>query len=126
VDDVVKSGAISPAIRRALVGSFALLILLTGGAILGMGIRSAYRAVDDLSRELITTRAQQIERRLDGFFGPVHSQLRIAREWGRAGLRPLDDVRGVEFREENPTYDGRGVKVAMIDMNPVPACSRAS
>jgi hypothetical protein len=31
---------------------------------------------------------------------------------------PLDDVRGVEFREENPTYDGRGVKVAMIDMNP--------
>lgn len=31
---------------------------------------------------------------------------------------PLGDVRGIEFREANPTYDGRGVKVAMIDMNP--------
>ncbi|MDA0330319.1 MAG: S8 family serine peptidase [Gemmatimonadetes bacterium] len=31
---------------------------------------------------------------------------------------PLEDVRGVEFREANPTYDGRGIKIAMIDMNP--------
>ncbi|MBT3497881.1 MAG: S8 family serine peptidase [Gemmatimonadales bacterium] len=31
---------------------------------------------------------------------------------------PLHDVRAVEFREANPTYDGRGVKIAMIDMNP--------
>jgi len=31
---------------------------------------------------------------------------------------PLGDLRATEFLEANPTYDGRGVKVAMIDMNP--------
>jgi hypothetical protein len=31
---------------------------------------------------------------------------------------PLGDMRALEFREQNPTYDGRGVTIAMIDMNP--------
>jgi hypothetical protein len=31
---------------------------------------------------------------------------------------PIGDLRALEFLEENPTYDGRGVKIAMIDMNP--------
>jgi hypothetical protein len=31
---------------------------------------------------------------------------------------PWGDTRALSFLEENPTYDGRGVKVAMIDMNP--------
>ncbi len=31
---------------------------------------------------------------------------------------PLGDMRALEFREENPTWDGRGVVVAMIDMLP--------
>jgi hypothetical protein len=31
---------------------------------------------------------------------------------------PRGDLRATELLEANPTYDGRGVKVAMIDMNP--------
>lgn len=31
---------------------------------------------------------------------------------------PLGDMRALTFLAENPTYDGRGVTVAMIDMNP--------
>ncbi|MGW8265608.1 MAG: hypothetical protein ACWGSQ_04520, partial [Longimicrobiales bacterium] len=31
---------------------------------------------------------------------------------------PLGDLRATEFLEAHPTYDGRGVRVAMIDMNP--------
>ncbi|NJD19740.1 MAG: hypothetical protein FIA95_10730 [Gemmatimonadetes bacterium] len=31
---------------------------------------------------------------------------------------PYNDVRALSFFAENPTYDGRGVTVAMIDMNP--------
>ena len=33
---------------------------------------------------------------------------------------PLFDIRASEFLDSNPTYDGRGVKIAMIDMNPDP------
>ena len=33
---------------------------------------------------------------------------------------PLFDIRASEFLDMNPTYDGRGVKIAMIDMNPDP------
>lgn len=31
---------------------------------------------------------------------------------------PMGDVRATELREANPTYDGRGVTIAMIDMSP--------
>ena len=31
---------------------------------------------------------------------------------------PLGDMRAVEWREQNPTWDGRGVTIAMIDMLP--------
>lgn len=31
---------------------------------------------------------------------------------------PWGDVRAREYLQENPTYDGRGVMIAMIDMNP--------
>ncbi len=31
---------------------------------------------------------------------------------------PWGDTRALTYLEENPTYDGRGVKIAMIDMNP--------
>jgi hypothetical protein len=30
---------------------------------------------------------------------------------------PLTDLRGVEFRRQNPTFDGRGVTLAIIDMS---------
>jgi subtilisin family serine protease len=36
----------------------------------------------------------------------------------RNRYNPLGDLRALSFLEENPTYDGRGVTVAMIDMNP--------
>ncbi len=31
---------------------------------------------------------------------------------------PLGDMRALEFRENNPTWDGRGVRIGMIDMLP--------
>ena len=31
---------------------------------------------------------------------------------------PIGDLRAIEFREENPTFDGRGVTIAQIDMFP--------
>ena len=33
---------------------------------------------------------------------------------------PLEDLGGREFREDNPTFDGRGVTIAMIDMSADP------
>ena len=33
---------------------------------------------------------------------------------------PLRDMNGVAFRKEHPTWDGRGVTLALIDMNPDP------
>ena len=33
---------------------------------------------------------------------------------------PLADIGAEEFRKANPTFDGRGVTIAMIDMNPDP------
>lgn len=48
------------------------------------------------------------------------------REWPRELLSwypitnrydPLSDMRGLEFRRQNPTFDGRGVTLAMIDMS---------
>jgi len=33
---------------------------------------------------------------------------------------PLRDMNGVGFRKEHPTWDGRGVTLALIDMNPDP------
>lgn len=33
---------------------------------------------------------------------------------------PLEDLGGLEFREDNPTFDGRGVTIAMIDMSADP------
>lgn len=33
---------------------------------------------------------------------------------------PWQDVRALEYLEANPAYDGRGVKIGMIDMNPDP------
>lgn len=33
---------------------------------------------------------------------------------------PLRDMNGVAFRREHPTWDGRGVTLALIDMNPDP------
>jgi subtilisin family serine protease len=36
----------------------------------------------------------------------------------RNRYNPLGDLRALSFLDENPTYDGRGVTIAMIDMNP--------
>jgi hypothetical protein len=33
---------------------------------------------------------------------------------------PLRDMNGIAFRKEHPTWDGRGVTLALIDMNPDP------
>jgi hypothetical protein len=33
---------------------------------------------------------------------------------------PLRDINGVAFRKQHPTWDGRGVTLALIDMNPDP------
>ena len=57
---------------------------------------------------------------------PVSEQLAPDTIWPpRPSDRPLTeryhpwgDTRALSFLEENPTYDGRGVKIAMIDMNP--------
>ncbi len=50
---------------------------------------------------------------IPGVWPPVLSDHPIRNRYS-----PLGDMRALTFLAENPTYDGRGVTVAMIDMNP--------
>ncbi len=46
---------------------------------------------------------------------PVQSDYPLANRY-----EPLEDMGGMEFRREHPQWDGRGVTLALIDMNPDP------
>jgi hypothetical protein len=46
---------------------------------------------------------------------PVLSQYPLTNRYD-----PIPDMGAAEFRAKNPTFDGRGVTIAMIDMNPDP------
>ena len=49
----------------------------------------------------------------DTVWPPVLSDRPISNRYS-----PIGDLRAIEFREENPTFDGRGVTIAQIDMFP--------
>ena len=49
----------------------------------------------------------------DTVWPPVLSDRPLANRYS-----PIGDLRAIEFREENPTFDGRGVTIAQIDMFP--------
>jgi hypothetical protein len=75
--------------------------------------RADREPTDAPSNPLPSGSDQQVADTIPGVWPPVLGDYPLRNRYS-----PLDDVRGVEFREANPTYDGRGVKVAMIDMNP--------
>ena len=77
-------------IRRSLLRNLVLLILLTSGAILAVTVVAGKHAVEDLSRTLIEKAAEQTEKELEHFFGSVHGQVLIGREWAKSDMLDAD------------------------------------
>lgn len=59
--------------------------------------------------------AQTAARDTGGVWPPKQSDYPVTHRYD-----PLRDMNGVSFRKEHPTWDGRGVTLALIDMNPDP------
>ncbi len=79
-------------IRGTLLRALALLVLLLGGGLLTLQLLSARGAVQELSASLIRATAERVETELDGFFGPVRTQLAILGRWGESGLLQVEDA----------------------------------
>ena len=78
-------------IRRSLLGSVAVLIVLLGAAILATTFLGERHAVQTLSRALIAQTRDRTVERLHGFFDPVESGLLLLRAWIGSGIAKPDD-----------------------------------
>ncbi len=72
-------------IRQRLLTDQILLILLLGGGIMATTFFGARRAVETLSRTVVTRAADQAEGELRRFFDPVAGALGALRAWAEAG-----------------------------------------
>ncbi|MHC4818980.1 MAG: HAMP domain-containing protein, partial [Planctomycetota bacterium] len=86
----------SVSIRTGLLASLLLVILLLSGAIFVTTILGARQVVQTLSRSLLDQRLDEMQVRLEGFFGPATHVIRMAQSWGNAGR--LDTSRPDELR----------------------------
>ena len=78
-------------IRQRLLGDQILLLLLLGGGIMATTFFGARRAVETLSRAVVTRAADQAEGELRRFFDPVTGVLLALRTWAETGLVDVDD-----------------------------------
>ncbi|MHC4448468.1 MAG: cache domain-containing protein [Planctomycetota bacterium] len=85
-------------IRRSLLVNLIVVIALLGGAIMATTFFGARRAVRTLSRALIDRTIDQTEARLEHFFAPVITNLRMVRSWGEAGMIDTDDPAAINRR----------------------------
>ncbi len=81
-----------PEIRSTLLRALALLVVVLGGGFFAVQLLSARSAVRELSASTIRATADRLEKELDGFFGPVRTQLGILAAWGREGLLDIGDA----------------------------------
>ncbi len=81
----------SVSIRRSLLVNLVALVAVLGTAVLATSVIAGRRAVDRLSGALIASALDEAEAELERFFEPVDRELRLARDWGRAGLLDLDE-----------------------------------
>ncbi|MDY7110374.1 MAG: hypothetical protein SYC29_17230, partial [Planctomycetota bacterium] len=82
-------------IRRSLLWSLLLMIVLLTAAIMGMTVLVARHAAESISRALITQTLDRSEGELERFFNPVAAGLGIVESWSRAGLLDTDDPRRI-------------------------------
>lgn len=82
-------------IRRRLLTNIVLLVLLLGAGILAATFFGHRATVKALSTELIGRVRDQTRTRLEGFFEPVLSQLRVLEAQRRAGILDLNDPSAV-------------------------------
>ena len=78
-------------IHRRLLTDQILLVLLLGGGIMATTFLGARRAVESLSRAVITRAADQAEVQLRRFFDPVAGSLEALASWAETGQADLDD-----------------------------------
>lgn len=78
-------------IRRSLLASILLVILLLSGASMLSTYSAARSTVFSMSRAMIVDALNETEARLDGFFKPVIDELMLAHTWGRSGMLDKSD-----------------------------------
>jgi hypothetical protein len=81
----------SVSIRRSLLTSVGVLIVLLGGAIMATTFLGERHTVRTLSRALIAQTLEQTVERLHGFFDPVERGLLLLRAWIASWLVDPDD-----------------------------------
>ena len=77
-------------LRRGLVGNVVLLVVVVAGAVGSVLLWGSYEAIDEVSEASIAQAMERTEANLDGFFGPVETNLEILEDWGRQGYLELD------------------------------------
>ncbi len=77
---------------------------------LPQGAAGTTREVTGAAPQEVTTAAPPLA---DTIWPPVLTDYPLRNRYS-----PLGDIRALEFLEQNPTFDGRGVTIAMIDMSP--------
>jgi len=81
-------------IRTSLMGSYAVVVLLVAGLILGVTITGARSAAREQSGRLLVGAMERIHEHLDGFFVRVAEETLIVRDWAAAHPRDaLDPAR---------------------------------
>ncbi len=111
--DAMSSGI---SIRRHLLRSQVVVILLLGGGILATTFVGARSAVESLSRSIIDRATSQIESELHRFFDPVRQSLLLIRQWAAGGgFEALNDplLEGLlaPVMAENPQIDAIGYAI---------------
>jgi adenylate cyclase len=77
-------------IRAALVRTFVVLVVALAGALLVLMSVLSSRELEETCRTLVRHAATKVEGELRAYFHPVRAQLLQLRDWGQAGLLPLD------------------------------------
>lgn len=86
------------AMRRRLFRNLLVLSLVTSGAILAVTMLLASRARAEVSKLLVKSSTDHVEAELDAFFREVRRSLRVAADWGAAGLLDPADPEAVTRR----------------------------
>jgi len=78
-------------IRRSLLGSFLLVVILLGGTILIITLIGSRQAIHTLSQSLMSQTIDQVESEISRFIDPAVRELQMARSWGSSGLLNIAD-----------------------------------
>jgi hypothetical protein len=79
-------------IYQSLLANLALVILLLGGAIMGLTVVGSKATVERLSGVILRETIGQTESELRHFFDPVMRDLGVLRAWAESGLLDRQDA----------------------------------